>query len=74
MQLMGVVGKGEDFDHRVQDHHDPENRRVSSAQLGGSAETLASPATRIITNLFNGCDGDILFSPVTPKLHGFDFC
>lgn len=25
MQLMGVVGKGEDFDHGIQDHHDPED-------------------------------------------------
>lgn len=26
MQLMGVVGEGEDFDHRVQDHYDPKKR------------------------------------------------
>lgn len=26
MQLMGVVGEGEDLDHRVQDHHDPETK------------------------------------------------
>ena len=26
VQLMGVVGKGEDFDHWVQDHHNPENK------------------------------------------------
>lgn len=26
MQLMGVVGEGEDFDHRVQDHYNPKKR------------------------------------------------
>lgn len=26
VQLVGVVGEGEDFDHRIQDHHNPENK------------------------------------------------
>lgn len=30
VQLMGVVGEGEDFDHRVQDHHDPGRREETS--------------------------------------------
>lgn len=31
VQLMGVVGEGEDFDHRVQDHHDPGRREETGA-------------------------------------------
>lgn len=33
MQLMGVVGEGEYFDHRVQDHHDPESKEEPTCQL-----------------------------------------
>lgn len=33
VQLMGVVGEGEDFDHRVQDHHNPENKAEPTCRL-----------------------------------------
>ena len=33
MQLMGVVSEGEDFDHWVQDHHNPEHKGVSTQRL-----------------------------------------
>lgn len=33
MQLMGVVGEGEDFDHWVQDHHNPENKAEPTRRL-----------------------------------------
>lgn len=33
MQLMGVVSEGEDFDHWVQDHHNPEHKGESTHGL-----------------------------------------
>lgn len=42
MQLMGVVGKGEDFDHRVQDHHNPRNKEEQTHGLKFKLNILKS--------------------------------
>lgn len=77
MQLMRVVGEGEDFDHWVQDHYNPKKRsRLRSKQNEENSTHIACYKRFLNTPpLISWLSRDRLFLPVIPKgLHTCNDC